>query len=144
MEDKDSTHLHREKYIDKGGPDGGDGGRGGHIIIRGNKNLWTLYHFKYKRHFKSAQGGNGVQNRRRTGEDGEDIYIDLPLGTVIRDTETGEVIFTKFLKMEKNYIIAKVVWVVVETGILKHLPDKHQDMHNQELMVQIVGCRPLS
>ncbi|MEP0480339.1 MAG: GTPase ObgE, partial [Nonlabens sp.] len=54
---KGSTHLHREKYIDKGGPDGGDGGRGGHIILRGNKNLWTLYHFKYKRHFKSAQGG---------------------------------------------------------------------------------------
>lgn len=88
---KGSTHLHREKYIDKGGPDGGDGGRGGHIIVRGNKNLWTLYHFKYKRHFKSAQGGNGAK-QRRTGEDGDDIYIDLPLGTVVRDTESGKII----------------------------------------------------
>lgn len=89
---KGSTHLHREKYIDKGGPDGGDGGRGGHIILRGNKNLWTLYHFKYKRHFKSAQGGNGAK-QRRTGEDGEDVYIDLPLGTVVKDSETGIVIY---------------------------------------------------
>lgn len=89
---KGSTHLHREKYIDKGGPDGGDGGRGGHIILRGNKNLWTLYHFKYKRHFKSAQGGNGAK-QRRTGEDGDDIYIDLPLGTVVKDSETGQVIY---------------------------------------------------
>lgn len=89
---KGSTHLHREKYIDKGGPDGGDGGRGGHIILRGNENLWTLYHFKYKRHFKAAQGGNGAK-QRRTGEDGEDIYIELPLGTVVKDTETGEVIY---------------------------------------------------
>ncbi|AZQ43636.1 GTPase ObgE [Nonlabens ponticola] len=88
---KGSTHLHREKYIEKGGPDGGDGGRGGHIILRGNKNLWTLYHFKYKRHFKAAQGGNGAK-QRRTGEDGEDIYIDLPLGTVVRDTETGKIV----------------------------------------------------
>lgn len=89
---KGSTHLHREKYIDKGGPDGGDGGRGGHIILRGSKNLWTLYHFKYKRHFKSAQGGNGAK-QRRTGEDGEDVYIDLPLGTVVKDSETGKVIY---------------------------------------------------
>lgn len=88
---KGSTHLHREKYIDKGGPDGGDGGRGGHIIVKGNKNLWTLYHFKYKRHFKAAQGGNGAK-QRRTGEDGDDIIIDLPLGTVIRDTETGQIV----------------------------------------------------
>jgi GTP-binding protein len=88
---KGSTHLHREKYIDKGGPDGGDGGRGGHIILKGNKNLWTLYHFKYKRHFKAAQGGNGAK-QRRTGNDGEDIIIELPLGTVVKDTETGKVI----------------------------------------------------
>ncbi len=88
---KGSTHLHREKYIEKGGPDGGDGGRGGHIILRGNKNLWTLYHFKYKRHFKAAQGGNGAK-QRRSGEDGEDIYIDLPLGTVVKDTETGKIV----------------------------------------------------
>lgn len=88
---KGSTHLHREKYIDKGGPDGGDGGRGGHIILKGNKNLWTLYHFKYKRHFKAAQGGNGAK-QRRTGYDGDDIVVELPLGTVIKDTETGQIV----------------------------------------------------
>ncbi|MFB0903830.1 MAG: GTPase ObgE [Nonlabens sp.] len=88
---KGSTHLHREKYIDKGGPDGGDGGRGGHIILKGNKNLWTLYHFKYKRHFKAAQGGNGAK-QRRTGYDGDDVVVELPLGTVIKDTETGQTV----------------------------------------------------
>ncbi len=102
---KGSTHLHREKYIDKGGPDGGDGGRGGHIIIRGSKNLWTLYHFKYQRHFKSAQGGNGAK-QNRTGEDGEDIYVDLPLGTVIRDTETNQIIH-EVLEDGAEFIIAE-------------------------------------
>ncbi len=102
---KGSTHLHREKYIDKGGPDGGDGGRGGHIILRGNENLWTLYHFKYKRHFKAAQGGNGAK-QRRTGEDGEDIYIELPLGTVVKDTETGEVIY-EMLAHGDEYVICE-------------------------------------
>jgi len=102
---KGSTHLHREKYIEKGGPDGGDGGRGGHIIIRGNKNLWTLYHFKYKRHFKAAQGGNGAK-QRRTGEDGEDIIIELPLGTVVRNTETGKIIH-EVLEDGDEHIIAE-------------------------------------
>lgn len=89
---KGSTHLHREKYIDKGGPDGGDGGRGGHIILRGNNNLWTLYHFKYQRHFKADQGGNGAK-QNRTGLDGNDVYVDLPLGTVVKDAETNEIIY---------------------------------------------------
>lgn len=89
---KGSTHLHREKYIEKGGPDGGDGGRGGHIILRGNENLWTLYHFKFKRHHKAEQGGNGSKGRS-TGADGADIYLDVPLGTVIRDSETQQVLF---------------------------------------------------
>ncbi len=102
---KGSTHLHREKYIEKGGPDGGDGGRGGHIILRGNKNLWTLYHFKYKRHFKAAQGGNGAK-QRRSGEDGEDIYIDLPLGTVVKDTETGKVVH-EVLEDGDEYVICE-------------------------------------
>ncbi len=86
-----SAHLRREKYIPQGGPDGGDGGRGGHIILKGNKNLWTLYHFKYKRHFKAAQGGNGAK-QRRTGYDGDDVVVELPLGTVIKDTETGQTV----------------------------------------------------
>jgi len=89
---KGSTHLHREKYVPKGGPDGGDGGRGGHIIIRGNENLWTLLGFKYKRHFKAGHGEHGSKNRS-TGADGSDVILDVPLGTVVRDTATNEVLF---------------------------------------------------
>ncbi|MCR9182002.1 MAG: GTPase ObgE [Flavobacteriaceae bacterium] len=87
-----SAHLHREKFIEKGGPDGGDGGRGGHVIIRGKDNLWTLLHLKYQRHAKAGHGEHGSSGRS-TGADGEDIYIDVPLGTVVRDTETQEIIF---------------------------------------------------
>lgn len=89
---KGSIHLHREKYIQKGGPDGGDGGRGGHVIIRGNSNMWTLIHLKYKKHFKAGHGGDGSKSRS-TGKDGEDVYIDVPLGTIVRDSETNEVLF---------------------------------------------------
>ncbi len=88
---KGSVHLHREKYITKGGPDGGDGGRGGHIILRGNQNLWTLVTFKFKKHFKAGHGEHGSKNRS-SGADGEDIFIDVPLGTILRDVETNEVI----------------------------------------------------
>ena len=87
-----SAHLHREKYVAKGGPDGGDGGRGGHVIVRGNKNMWTLYHLKFKKHFKAEHGGDGSK-QRSTGKDGEDVYIDVPLGTIIRDSDTQEIIF---------------------------------------------------
>jgi GTP-binding protein len=89
---KGSAHLHREKYITKGGPDGGDGGRGGHIIARGNKNLWTLLSFKFKRHFKAGHGEHGSKNRS-TGADGQDVYLEVPLGTVIRDAGSNEVLF---------------------------------------------------
>ena len=89
---KGSAHLHREKYIEKGGPDGGDGGRGGHVIIRGNSNKWTLYHLKFKRHFKAGHGEHGSSGRS-TGADGQDVYIDVPLGTVIKDTETDQLLF---------------------------------------------------
>jgi GTP-binding protein len=88
---KGSIHLHREKYITKGGPDGGDGGRGGHVIARANSNLWTLYTFKFKKHFSAGHGEHGSKNRS-SGAQGEDIYIDVPLGTVIKNTETDEVI----------------------------------------------------
>lgn len=87
-----SAHLHREKYITKGGPDGGDGGRGGHIILRGNKDMWTLFHLKFKKHFRAEQGGDGSKSRS-TGKDGTDIYIDVPLGTIVRDSETAKIIF---------------------------------------------------
>jgi len=89
---KGSVHLHREKFITKGGPDGGDGGRGGHIIIRGNENLWTLVNFKYKKHFKAGHGSHGSKSRS-TGADGEDVYLDVPLGTVVKDFETKDVLF---------------------------------------------------
>ncbi len=89
---KGSAHLRREKYVAKGGPDGGDGGRGGHVIVKGNKNLWTLVHFKFKKHFKAGHGEHGSKSRS-TGADGEDVYMEVPLGTVIRDTETNEILF---------------------------------------------------
>ena len=84
-----SAHLHREKYIPKGGPDGGDGGRGGHIILRGNKNYWTLIHLKYARHVFAGDGGAGGASRS-FGKNGEDKYIDVPCGTVVYDAETGD------------------------------------------------------
>jgi len=87
-----SAHLRREKYIPKGGPDGGDGGRGGHIILRANPNLWTLYHLKFKRHFKAGHGGAGSK-QTSTGADGDDVFIEVPLGTVVRDTETQNILF---------------------------------------------------
>ena len=89
---KGSAHLHREKYIAKGGPDGGDGGRGGHVIVRGKSNLWTLLHLKFKKHIRADHGEHGSSGRS-FGADGEDVYIDVPLGTVIRDTETNDILF---------------------------------------------------
>jgi len=89
---KGSTHLRREKYIAKGGPDGGDGGRGGHIILKGNSQFWTLYHLKFKRHFKADSGGDGGKNRI-TGSNGKDIYIDVPLGTVVKNSTDEKLLF---------------------------------------------------
>lgn len=102
---KGSTHLHREKFIEKGGPDGGDGGRGGHVILVGNKNLWTLYHLKYTKHVKAGHGGDGGSSRS-TGADGEDKIIEVPLGTVVKDKETGEVLF-EITEDGESRIIAK-------------------------------------
>jgi GTP-binding protein len=87
-----SMHLHREKYVPKGGPDGGDGGRGGHIILRGNPQFWTLIHLKYKKHIRAEEGESGSGSLRH-GRNGKDIYLDVPLGTVAKDAETGEVLF---------------------------------------------------
>jgi GTP-binding protein len=84
-----STHLRREKFEPMGGPDGGDGGRGGHIFLKGNKQLWTLIHLKYKRHIFAGDGESGSRSRS-TGADGDDITIEVPLGTVAINTETGE------------------------------------------------------
>lgn len=101
---KGSMHLHREKYIAKGGPDGGDGGRGGHVIIKGNANLWTLLHLKFKRHIKAGHGDHGSSGRS-TGADGEDMYIDVPLGTVVKDAETDKVLFEITEDQEEKIIV---------------------------------------
>ncbi|AFL96299.1 GTPase ObgE [Ornithobacterium rhinotracheale] len=86
-----SAHLRKEKYVPKGGPDGGDGGRGGNIIVVGNSHRWTLFHLRYTRHLKAENGGNGGK-QRSTGADGEDVYIEVPLGTVVKD-EQGHQLF---------------------------------------------------
>ena len=87
-----SAHLHRAKYIPKGGPDGGDGGRGGNIILKGNSQLWTLLHLKFTKHVKAGNGGVGGKSLS-TGAAGEDKYIEVPLGTVAKNADTGEVLF---------------------------------------------------
>ena len=84
-------HLHRAKYLPKGGPDGGDGGKGGSVILHGNRNLWTLLHLKYQKHVMATDGGKGGQSRS-FGKDGEDKIIEVPCGTVVYDGETGEFI----------------------------------------------------
>jgi GTPase len=84
-------HFHREKFVQKGGPDGGDGGRGGHVILRGNKQLWTLLHLKYRKHV-IASGGVPGEPANMTGADGKDEIIEVPLGTVAKKAESGEVL----------------------------------------------------
>lgn len=84
-----SRHFYRAKYVPKGGPDGGDGGRGGHIILRGNKNMWTLLPLKYRRHIFAGNGQSG-SGGRSFGKDGEDVIVEVPCGTVVFDAETGE------------------------------------------------------
>lgn len=86
-----ASHFRREKFVAKGGPDGGDGGRGGHIILKGNRNLWTLLHLRYRKHIFAGNGTNGSK-ARSTGADGEDIIVDVPLGTIARDAETDELL----------------------------------------------------
>lgn len=87
-----SMHLHRAKYIPKGGPDGGDGGRGGHIILRADKQFWTLIHLKYRKNVKAEDGEKGGAALCK-GKNGTDVYLDVPVGTVAKDAETGEVLF---------------------------------------------------
>ncbi|GIM54519.1 GTPase ObgE [Capnocytophaga cynodegmi] len=100
---KGSMHLHREKFVAKGGPDGGDGGRGGHIIVRGNKNLWTLIHFKFQKHFRAGHGESGGASRS-TGADGKDVYLEVPLGTIVKNALTDEVLFE--ITEDKQEVIA--------------------------------------
>ena len=99
-----SVHFRREKYVSKGGPDGGDGGRGGHIIITGNKNLGTLWHLRRRHHFKADNGQDG-QKAKKIGKNGPDIFIEVPLGTSIK-TEEGRIL-AEILEEEKPQIILK-------------------------------------
>ena len=87
-----SMHLYRAKYVPKGGPDGGDGGRGGHIILKADPQFWTLIHLKYRKHIKADDGENGSGGLRH-GKNGKDITLQVPVGTVVKDAETGEVLF---------------------------------------------------
>ncbi|MFY0688706.1 MAG: GTPase ObgE [Cyclobacteriaceae bacterium] len=86
-----SAHLRREKHVPKGGPDGGDGGRGAHIILKGNKQFWTLLHLRYRKHIKADAGGPGGSSNS-SGADGKDITLEVPLGTIAKDFETGEIL----------------------------------------------------
>lgn len=100
-----SIHMRREKFVPKGGPDGGDGGRGGHIILRGNKQLWTLLHLKYRKHVIATDGENGGSSLC-TGKEGEDEILEVPLGTIARDAETGEQL-CEISEDGQEYIIAR-------------------------------------
>ena len=100
-----STHLRREKYVEKGGPDGGDGGNGGNIIFITDKNLWTLYHFKFKRHFKAENGNNGSKSRS-SGANGKDELIKVPVGTIVKDLESDEILFESIKDGEKKVVVA--------------------------------------
>ena len=102
---KGSMHLHRAKYVPKGGPDGGDGGRGGHIILRGNKQMWTLIHLRYRKNIRAEDGGDG-SGQLKTGKEGEDIILEVPLGTVARDGETNEILF-EIMEDGEQRILAK-------------------------------------
>ena len=99
-----SAHLRRDKLTAKGGPDGGDGGRGGHVVLRGNSQLWTLLHLKYKRHVFATDGESGGSSLR-TGASGTDAYIEVPLGTVARDPESREVLFEVTDHGEEKFLI---------------------------------------
>ena len=99
-----STHLRREKYVEKGGPDGGNGGNGGNIIFISDKNLWTLYHFKFKRHFKAESGHNGSKSRS-SGANGKDELIKVPVGTIIKDIDSGNVVFESIEHGEKRIVV---------------------------------------
>lgn len=100
-----SAHFHREKYNAKGGPDGGDGGRGGHIIVKGNKQMWTLLPLKYRKHIKAEHGQPGG-SANKTGKQGEDVILEVPLGTVAKDAETGEIAFEITEDGEEQILVA--------------------------------------
>ena len=98
-----SSHFRREKHVPKGGPDGGDGGRGGHVVLKGTTDHWTLLHLKYKKHI-FAKDGNGGEGQRRSGSQGADAIIEVPLGTIVKDPETGEIL-AEVTKQDEQVIL---------------------------------------
>lgn len=100
-----SAHLHRDRLTAKGGPDGGDGGRGGHIIVKGNSQLWTLLHLKYRKHIIAEAGQNGGANHS-SGKEGEDQIIEVPIGTVAKDADTGEQLFEILEDGEEQILVS--------------------------------------
>ena len=102
---KGSAHFFRSRIQPKGGPDGGDGGRGGHVILRGNSNLWTLLHLKFTKHIKAGHGGDGGKSTS-TGPSGKDVVIDVPLGTIVRDAESNDFLF-EITKHNEELILLK-------------------------------------
>jgi len=101
---KGSTHFHRDKQNSKGGPDGGDGGRGGHIILKGSTQVWTLIHLKYRKHVIAGPGEAGGSSRK-TGAEGKDEYLEVPLGTIVKDAATGEVEFEITQEGEEKIVL---------------------------------------
>ncbi len=99
------VHFRREKHVPLGGPDGGDGGRGGHIVLKGNSQRWTLLHLKYRKHIRADNGGNGG-SQNSFGADGDDIILDVPLGTIARDAETGEKLLEILVHGEKKILLS--------------------------------------
>ena len=101
---KGSAHLRREKYVAKGGPDGGNGGRGGNIVFLSDKNLWTLFHFKFQKHFKAENGGDGSKSRS-SGSNGKDEIIRVPVGTVVKDSDTNQVLYESINDGDKKIVV---------------------------------------
>lgn len=100
-----SVHFRREKFVPKGGPDGGDGGRGGHIILKGNKQLWTLLHLRYRKHIKADHGKPG-EGGQRSGQNGADTILEVPIGTIARDAETGEKLIEILEDQEEQILLS--------------------------------------
>ena len=101
---KGSAHLRREKYVAKGGPDGGNGGRGGNIVFLSDKNLWTLFHFKFQKHFKAENGGDGSKSRS-SGSNGKDEIIRVPVGTVVKDSDTKQILYESINDGDKKIVV---------------------------------------
>lgn len=101
---KGSAHLRREKYVAKGGPDGGNGGRGGNIVFLSDKNLWTLFHFKFQKHFKAENGGDGSKSRS-SGSNGKDEIIRVPVGTVVKDSDTNQILYESINDGDKKIVV---------------------------------------